>query len=210
MSKKTLVIKHSNVSCAEACALCGERADVPVGPALFVEGTYEAVCRPCGIKHAPPLVGVLDRFWMDGYSGNHPVPTERRRMDHDTPKLAYNEGRMDDARRLLLEEHAKKKPVRLVQIDGHQVNGGDDVMHPDEDGHCLMGGEAYELRNLSGSRHLPVRVDIYEGADKQEVLALLRKIAAFVERHWDELRGLDNSKPRHLRLVEEEDEAFPF
>lgn len=55
-------------------------------------------------------------------------------------------------------------------------------MRPDEDGHCLMAGEDYGLYNISGTAHLPVRVQVYEGADKQEVLSLLSKIADWVER----------------------------
>jgi hypothetical protein len=122
----------------------------------------------------------------------------------DTPKRAYNEGRLEDARRLLLEEYARKKVVRrLIQIDGHKVGGGDSVMHPDEDGHCLMWGEEYELRNIGGSPHLPVRVQVYEGANKQDVVTLLRKITAWVERDWDAIRnpGVVADDPPHLRQV---------
>ncbi len=100
---------------------------------------------------------------------------------NDTPKLAYNEGRLEDARRLLVEEYSKKKAVRLIQIDGHQVAVGDDILRPDEDGHTLMCWDTYELRNIAGSPHLPVRVELYPGADKEEVLSLLRKITDLVE-----------------------------
>ncbi len=100
---------------------------------------------------------------------------------NDTPKLAYNEGRLEDARLLLVEENSRKKAVRLIQIDGHQVGEGDDVMRPDEDGHTLMSGDTYELRNHAGSPYLPVRIEIYPGADKEEVLSLLRKITDWVE-----------------------------
>jgi hypothetical protein len=40
---------------------------------------------------------------------------------YDTPKRAYNEGRLEDARLLLVEEYSRKKAVRLIQIDGHQA-----------------------------------------------------------------------------------------
>lgn len=122
-------------------------------------------------------------------------------MDDDTPKLAYSEGRLEDARRLLLEEYSSKKVVRLVQLDGHKA-AGDSVMHPDEDGHCLMGGHTHELRNISGSASLPVRVEVYERADKQEVLALLRKIADWVERDWDELRDPHHAERLFLESIE--------
>lgn len=92
---------------------------------------------------------------------------------NDTPKRAYNEGRLEDARRLLLKEYAEKKVVRLVQVDAF-ADGG------------LCGGEEYELRNLAGTPTIPVRVQVYERADKEEVLALLRKITDWVESAWDE------------------------
>jgi hypothetical protein len=116
------------------------------------------------------------------------IPTTRGERMRDTPKLAYNEGRLEDARRLLLEEYSRKEVRRLVQIDGFQAGTGDDVMRTDEDGHCLMAGEDYALLNIGASPHLPVRVQACEGADKQEVLTLLRKITAWVERDWDSLR----------------------
>jgi hypothetical protein len=102
----------------------------------------------------------------------------------DTPKLAYNEGRLEDARRLLLKDYYSCKPARrLIQIDSFRTES-DSVMHPDEDGHALMAGENYGLHNVAGTAMIPVRVQIYEGADKQEVLTLLNKIADWVERDY--------------------------
>lgn len=57
-----LVIKWSNTGCNERCELCGFWDRVPVGPALFVEGTGTPACRECAIEHEPTLVGVLDFF----------------------------------------------------------------------------------------------------------------------------------------------------
>jgi hypothetical protein len=54
-------------------------------------------------------------------------------------------------------------------------------MDPDEDGHSRMYGEEYELRNIGSSDLLPVRVQIWEGAHKDEVLALLPKITDLLE-----------------------------
>jgi hypothetical protein len=103
-----------------------------------------------------------------------------------------------------------KKVVRLVQLDGHKVGGGDDIMPPDEDGHCLMGGETYELRNISGSPHLPVRAEIYEDAEKQEVAALLRKMADWVERAWDDSLSRKGQErlDKELRKMLEDDNPF--
>ena len=47
-----------------------------------------------------------------------------------TAKRAFNEGRLDDDRHLLLEEYARKTPRRLIQIDGHQTQG-DSIIGPD-------------------------------------------------------------------------------
>jgi hypothetical protein len=124
-------------------------------------------------------------------------------MMRDTPKLAYNEGRAKDAKRMLLEEHAKKDLVRLVHLDGHVVEGGgDDVMHPDKDGHCLMGGlEAVELRNHAGKYYMPVRVELYEDAEKGEVVVLLRKIADWVERDWDNSLSRAGQERAHKEMM---------
>jgi hypothetical protein len=117
-------------------------------------------------------------------TGSGPRPEEERVTMNDTAKLACREGRLGAANRLLLQEYTDKPPRRMIQIDGHKIPEGDSVMHPDEDGHCFTGGEAYELRNIGASESLPVRVQIWEGADKDEVLTLLGKITDCVERYF--------------------------
>src|SRR5947209_6682564 len=42
------------------CALCGGSAASAAGPQLAVAGAESAVCRPCGKRHAPSLVALLD------------------------------------------------------------------------------------------------------------------------------------------------------
>ncbi len=118
-----------------------------------------------------------DAFFNEGRENPRMTPT---------PKSAYNEGRFEEARRLLLEEAAAKPVQRLLQVDGHRA-AADSVMQPDEDGHDLMAGETYELRK-SGD-WVPVRVHIHEGAEKGEVLALLRKITAWLEKDFDAIHG---------------------
>ena len=122
---------------------------------------------------------------------------------HNTPKRAYNESRLEDAKRMLLEEYSHKTVRRLIQIDGHQVGLGDDVMCPDEDGHCLMGQTTYELRTIAGTPALPVRVELYEDGDKDEVVSLLRKITRWIEEDWDYLRTLGREQPALPLAVEE-------
>ena len=65
---KNLVIKSNNCCIKEPCALCGEiesHADIPF--AIFVEGTYDAVCAKCVNEHAPQLGELIQRgnemFW---------------------------------------------------------------------------------------------------------------------------------------------------
>jgi hypothetical protein len=124
---------------------------------------------------------------------------EENRTD-DPAKRAYNEGRLDDARRLLLEQYARKIPRRLIQIDGHRIQG-DSIMDPDEDGHSRMYGEEYELRNIGSSDLLPVRVQIWEGAHKDEVLALLPKITDLPDEQFYDMQ---------LRVQQVNDPEDPF
>lgn len=108
----------------------------------------------------------------------------------DTPKRAYREERYEDARLMLLED-AEKKPVRyLSQIDAH-VTEGDSVMYPDEDGHCLMSGETYELRR-SPAGMVPVRVHIDPDADKEDVLSMLAKVYSWLARDWSFAAGQES------------------
>ena len=38
------------------CGICGRPDhEIQIGPALFIEGSTESVCRKCGEKHAPAL-----------------------------------------------------------------------------------------------------------------------------------------------------------
>ncbi len=113
-----------------------------------------------------------------------------------TPKSLYAEGRLEEARRLLLEEAAVKPVQRLLQVDGFRAEA-DSIMHPDGDGNCLVVGETYELRKNGG--HIPVRVHIHEEAEKGEVLALLRKITAWLEEDFDLLHGHATGKEPTMR-----------
>ena len=54
-----LVVKLNNAVAAGPCAICGELTDPARGPELFLEGSWQAVCWPCGNTHAPSLVALL-------------------------------------------------------------------------------------------------------------------------------------------------------
>lgn len=90
----------------------------------------------------------------------------------------------EPTREELLEEYARK-PVRcFLQVDAWEDNqGGDSVVHPDEEGHVLTSGMRYELRKTD----YPMRVQIYEGSDKEAVLTLLNKAHTWLERGWERL-----------------------
>jgi len=56
----TVAIKSNNCATNDPCALCGKPADPAVGPALFLDGTWAAVCWQCGRRLAPDLVALLE------------------------------------------------------------------------------------------------------------------------------------------------------
>jgi hypothetical protein len=105
---------------------------------------------------------------------------------------------------MLLDEYAGKPARRLIQIDGHQAGAGDDVMMPDDDGHELMAGATYELRNVAGTPSLPVRVELCEDATKDEVVTLLRKIAEWVESDWQHLSNMGRKAEQLAALFSKE------
>jgi hypothetical protein len=57
--KPQLVIKDNNMGGPDHCALCDRWGDAPIGPAIFVEGTWDIVCDDCAIDIAPGLVEVV-------------------------------------------------------------------------------------------------------------------------------------------------------
>ena len=58
-----LVMKDNNTSGKDPCALCGRWEEAPVGPAIFVEGTWNIVCYDCALDIAPQLVE-LHCMWV--------------------------------------------------------------------------------------------------------------------------------------------------
>ncbi|MGH8628678.1 MAG: hypothetical protein ACREYC_26560 [Gammaproteobacteria bacterium] len=72
-----------------------------------------------------------------------------------------------------LQRYAEKDLKTFFQIDVHDVgvNGGDDLMRPDKDGHCITWGKTREL--MDGAS---VRVLIALGEDTKDVIAMLQKV----------------------------------
>src|SRR5215210_1235686 len=107
----------------------------------------------------------------------------------------------EPTREELLEEYARK-PVRcFLQVDGWEDKHSEDpVVHLDEEGHVLMSGMRYQLRNTD----FPLRVQIYEGSDKEAVLTLLSKAHTWLERGWERLTTPSSSQTPDKQRTEEE------
>jgi len=77
-----------------------------------------------------------------------------------------------------LKHYATRDLTSFCQYDGfYMPEGGDDIMHPDEDMHCIIAGETQEL--MTGVYE--VRVLITDGADKEQAVAMLKKILDWIE-----------------------------
>ena len=50
-----LAIKDNNTRFDEPCAICGAWDEAPIGPAIFLEGTWSFVCDCCAQALAPAL-----------------------------------------------------------------------------------------------------------------------------------------------------------
>jgi len=85
--------------------------------------------------------------------------------------------------------HKQPKPLRdFLQIDGWaNIEPGDDIMDPDVDGDVILSGKRRDPQS-SGTT---VRILIADGADRDDVVRILRKQLAWFERdstlgHHDE------------------------
>jgi hypothetical protein len=93
------------------------------------------------------------------------------------------------------ERHAQQlreldchKPVRdFIQIDGYANEpGGDSIMVPDIDGDVLTAGACRELQSSATT----VRICIASGADRADVVRIIRKQLAWIER--EDLNVIDS------------------
>jgi len=88
----------------------------------------------------------------------------------------------------LLRKYAEKPVRRFLQLDGFSVWTGvvGEPPEPTElfpDGYDVFAGETYELR--ASGPELAVRVHIAEGADREQVLALLDNIRGWLEEDYE-------------------------
>jgi hypothetical protein len=92
----------------------------------------------------------------------------------------------------LLAKYAEgSRVVRgFLQLDGWRIAPGDEdhIMQPDADGDACFSRSTYELRASPGN--LVVRVQIHEGAQKEETLRLLRKLTDWLEQDWESMPAL--------------------
>jgi transcription elongation factor Elf1 len=58
----SIVVKWNNAAGIDPCVVCGQRTRTEVGPELFLEGTYLAVCHDCGRKYAPGVTLLVERY----------------------------------------------------------------------------------------------------------------------------------------------------
>jgi len=57
---RELTIKFNNPIGPTQCVLCGNPLSQWPGPALFLDGTEDILCRRCGQHHAPHLLALID------------------------------------------------------------------------------------------------------------------------------------------------------
>jgi hypothetical protein len=89
-----------------------------------------------------------------------------------------------ESMRRIEREHGNRDPAASWYVDGLVVEGGHEPLlgNKDGDGHAFYAGWGLELNEVGP--HLPARVRIYRGADKETVLKMLDKMRAQVERYW--------------------------
>lgn len=74
---------------------------------------------------------------------------------------------------------------RTFHIEGFLDDDSDPVLTADEDGHYMLSNIGLRVNEVGPG--LPVRMEIYRGADKDTVLRMLEKMRAYTERYWNVL-----------------------
>jgi hypothetical protein len=83
----------------------------------------------------------------------------------------------------LLERYQTREPKLFVQIDAFNTTGDEDnLMQPDGDGYWFQARRTYEL--MDG---VDVRILINPGADRKEVMPMLKKMMDKIGRDWSQL-----------------------
>ncbi|MCH8854259.1 MAG: hypothetical protein IID41_16645, partial [Planctomycetes bacterium] len=131
MNRINLVMKYNCSCCRESCLLCGESTKPPVGPAVFMERTWQAVCDACVEEYAPALHATMNVIYaMEHLFGGMFAEIDVERL----------KGNGELMRKLL------HKPTNIFkQFDGFVVAEPDDCFRPNEQGHCWMDTETVEL-----------------------------------------------------------------
>jgi hypothetical protein len=114
------------------------------------------VCDDCTREHAPDLYGLVVHF-------------------HEQARRAR------ERKAKLLEHYGQREPKLFYQYDGFIMdpNSHDCVMHPDEDGDCIMGPMTWEL--MAGA-DVRVLIPARDKPTPQRAAQILRKIAMCIER----------------------------
>lgn len=95
----SIVIKGNSVAkMGEPCPLCDARVDAEWGPTLYVEGTWNPICRSCGEKRVPGMVKAVDEL-------RKAITQERKDKSNAKVKEA------------VLETYATRQPQRVIRYD---------------------------------------------------------------------------------------------
>jgi hypothetical protein len=87
-----------------------------------------------------------------------------------------------------MEKYAERPPAMFRQMDAwHLPDGGDDVMHTDPEGDCLMSGITHELMHGAD-----VRLLIRKGTSHQTAIRLLCKQLEWVRREENLILSMDD------------------
>jgi len=71
-----LEIRNQNLNTPAYCHRCGGTAQLKPGPALFIAGTWGAICQACAEKEAPALLFQMEmaRYEFEARQGHPPHP----------------------------------------------------------------------------------------------------------------------------------------
>lgn len=100
--------------------------------------------------------------------------TELLNVIHD--QISNNAGTGDAAR----AKKRNNKLQRFLQFEGWKETDPDSKFERDADGDVMTVNTVYERRHINA----PVRVQITEGAVKEEIVVLMSKIAAWIDREY--------------------------
>ena len=92
----------------------------------------------------------------------------------------------------LLLEYSRQPKCRVLEVDGLCTVENTDTRPSDDDGYSMEAGLRWNL--LYAGLDAPVRVQILAGAQRSDVLALLKRIRRSLKRDWESLTRMDGSE----------------